>query len=86
MRTTSGGAPSAIFWPATSTMSRVENFMTAAGYRNQRNAANIEIGTFQPTRPFAGAPGSGLRIQRNGAPMPPPMPMEEKKAPKEEQP
>jgi hypothetical protein len=58
----------------------LENFMTASGLRTQRNAANIEIGTFRPTRPFAGAPGAGLRIQRNGAgaPAPMPMPMEEK--------
>jgi hypothetical protein len=54
----------------------LENFMTASGFRTQRNAANMEVGTFRPTRPFAGAPGAGLRIQRNGAPMP----MEEKKA------
>ena len=55
--------------------------------RAQRNAASIELGTFRPTRPFAGSPGQGLRIQRNGggapaAPMP--APMAEKKAEKKD--
>jgi hypothetical protein len=64
----------------------LENFMTASGFRTPRNAANIDVGAFRPTRPFAGAPGAGLRIQRDGAPAPAPMvqPMPAEK--KDEQP